>query len=292
MNSNMLSSDDRGFALISALVMAIIIGGILISMQMLVRNLANESSALSDEAELRAYLTAGLNRVIYAYVTADDPLRAPLVPDGRGVSWQFQRKHLILRAQAESGKWDLNSGDRSHIAALLRDLTDDQGSLSRMMDQIDRARSTGNRLTSVATILTPLERMTERRKLIEDHFTVATDQAGIDPLTAPAETLNAMTELPDSLRQALLRARTDQRGLPNDMSGSFTRLFVGEKPVYTFYAETADGFRRAGAMEAVVSFSEQGDISIFSWVRTGVWPVAATDISHPERQTSVALSPP
>jgi hypothetical protein len=60
----------------------------------------DQSSEVSNEAELRAYLTAGLNRMIYAYVTADDPLRTALVPDGRAVSWQFQRRHLTLRVQA------------------------------------------------------------------------------------------------------------------------------------------------------------------------------------------------
>src|SRR6266702_355248 len=108
MHRKLLPSDDLGFALISALVMAIIIGGLLISVQMLVRNIAVQSSDVSDEAELRASLTAGLNRMIYAFATADDPLRAALVPDGRAVFWQFQHRGLTLRAQAESGKWDLN----------------------------------------------------------------------------------------------------------------------------------------------------------------------------------------
>jgi len=292
MHRKLLPSDDLGFALISALVMAIIIGGLLISVQMLVRNIAVQSSDVSDEAELRASLTAGLNRMIYAFATADDPLRAALVPDGRAVFWQFQHRGLTLRAQAESGKWDLNSGDRDQIASLLRRLADDPGLQSRAMGIIDNARSRRVRLESVATVLTPLERMTERRKLFEDHFTVATDQIGIDPLAASPETLDAITELSESMRQELLRARSAGRGYPDDISSSVTRLFVGEKPVYTFRAETAEGFRRAGAMEAVVGFSEQGSISIFSWARTGMSSEPANDIPQHGRPTSAALSPP
>lgn len=293
MQRKLLSSDDLGFALISALVMAIIIGGLLISVQMLVRDIAIQSSDVTDEAELRATLAAGVNRMIYAYVTADDPLRATLVPDGRAISWQFQNRSLTLRAQAESGKWDLNSGNRDQIASLLRRLSDNQGLQSRVMGIIDNARSRRFRLESVATVLTPLERMTERRKLFEDHFTVATDQVGIDPLTAAAETLDAIPELSESMRQELLRARSAGRGVPDSVSGSVTRLFVGEKPVYSFRAETADGFRRAGAMVAVVGFSEQGSISIFSWARTGMSSSEpANDIPQHERPTSAALSPP
>lgn len=285
-------SDDLGFALISALVMAIIIGGLLISLQMLVRDISIQSSGVSDEAELRATLTAGLNRMIYAYVTADDPLRTALVPDGRAVSWQFQQRGLTLRAQAESGKWDLNSGDRDQIVSLLRRLSDDQGFQSRVMGIIDNARSRRFRLESVAAVLTPLERMTERHKLFEGHFTVATDQVGIDPLVASPKTLEAITELPESMRQELLRARTTRTGIPDGIPNSITRLFVAEKPIYTFRAETAVGFRRAGSMEALVGFSDQGRFSIFSWTRTGVSSDPPSDLPPHGHPTSAALSPP
>ena len=265
-----VSLDERGFALISALVLAIVIGGVLISVQMLTRNIAEQSSDIADEAELRAGLTAGLNRMIYSYAATNDPLRVTLVPDGRPVRWQFDSKKLTLRVQAESGKWDLNSGDRDHIAALLGNLVDDQSVRLRVMAQIDDARSRRTPILSVSSVLTPLERMTEQHKVFEDHFTVATDQVGVDPLTAPEETLLAIKELSDTLRRDLLRARAEGRGLPDSIGNSFGRLFVGEKSIYAFRAETAEGFRRNGAMQAVVSFSDQGAISIFSWTRTGM----------------------
>ena len=57
----------------------------LISIQTLVRNIADEFSALSEDAELRVFLAAGRNQMIYACVTPDDPLWAPILPDAKVV---------------------------------------------------------------------------------------------------------------------------------------------------------------------------------------------------------------
>lgn len=263
-------SSDRGFALISALIMAIIIGGLLIVLQMTIRTLAEETSSSSDEAELRVSLAAGLNRMIYAYVIPDDQMRELLVPDGRAVPWEFERKMLILKVQAESGKWDLNSGDRTQIAALVGRLASDPAALSRIMERIDQARATHHRITSVVSVLTPLERMTEFRDLFEAHFTVATEQLGIDPLTAPIRALEAIVSLPESERTEILRARRGLREPPIVQSAQAKRHFVGEKPTYTLHVQAAEGFRRTGAMRAVVGFSEEGGFSIFSWERSGL----------------------
>jgi hypothetical protein len=286
----MRSRDDRGFALVTALVMAIIIAGLLLSLQILTRDMATQSVGLIDDAELRSDLAAGLNRAIYAYATRGDPMRTFLVADGRPVAWTFREKKLVLSVASESGKWDLNSGDRNEIAGLLTHLQGDPIIRARILGELDRARSERRRLVSVLEVLPPLQRMTTFRATFERHFTVATDQVGIDVMMAPLDTIDALAGLSDFDRQDLLQARSEGRPMPTTIAASSARIFAGEKPIYTFRAATAEGYRRAGALEALVSFGDQGEISIFSWTQTGV---ATSDVPTPhEGLTSAALSLP
>jgi hypothetical protein len=262
---------ERGFALPSVLVIAIVISLLAITLTTLAQLLATDSSAFSSAIDGRAVTEAGLNRIILAYARRGDLLREQLLPDGRPVSWEFRGKSLQLRAQAESGKLDLNAADRVHIAALLDRLIDDPEMRSQVLTQIDTARQLGARITSVAAVLSPFDRMTTKLDLLKNYFTVMTDQRGIDPMTAPPLLIATIPGLSDSLKTLILDARAARRPLPlAEVPAPVAQGFAGERPIYTFHAQTSAGSDRAIAMGAVVGFSEQSGTSIYAWAPEGV----------------------
>lgn len=108
---------ERGFALPSVLLIAILISLLSVTLMTLARVLANDGSALASGIGARAATEAGLNRIILAFSRPGDPLRESLVPDSRPVAWEFHGGTLLLRAQAESGKLDLNAADRAYAAS-------------------------------------------------------------------------------------------------------------------------------------------------------------------------------
>src|SRR6266567_2769070 len=101
--------DERGFALVSVIVIALLISLITSALVILSRGFANDSSIFKSSIDGRAAAEAGLNRIILAFSRSGDPIRELLVPDSRPVDWEFHGKTLLLRAQAESGKLDLNA---------------------------------------------------------------------------------------------------------------------------------------------------------------------------------------
>ena len=266
-------SSDRGFVLISALLLGLVLGSILLGLQLAVRHFSTTEAEHQDSVELDASLGAALNRMIFAYLTPNDPLRSSLVPDGTRVPWHFAGKTLTLSVFAESGKWDLNAGDRRHIAMLLSRLFPDQTDYA--MNVIDAARSARRTINSVSSALTPWDRMTEMRERFARHFTVATDQNGIDPMTADQDTLLSMPSLTQEQVDSIISKRGSRETFENLLASRSNQLFVTERPVYTFRAETTGGFRQFGAMEAIVSFSERGTYSVFSWERVGMLPATS-----------------
>jgi hypothetical protein len=261
---------EGGFALVSVVVVAMVIAALAVGLTALVRSAATESAVLRADAEARAGTEAGLNRIILAYARSGDPLRAALAPDGRPIAWEFAGRRLTLRAQAESGKLDLNAADRDHIGAVASRLFAEPEARARVLARIDAARIARERIAAVAAVLTPLDRMTARRDDAEAHFTVMTDQRGVDPATAPLLVLETMPFLSDEARGAIVAARRAGTPIGLDNLGAAARQFVPERPIYTFRAETAAGFDRAGALQAVVSFSERGGFLIHAWALAGI----------------------
>src|SRR4051812_34206700 len=146
-------SDESGFALVSVVVICALIAGLAIGLTTLVRRLATESSAVTLDAEARAGVEAGLNRIVMAYLRPGDPLRAALTPDSRSVAWPFAGKMLILQAQAESGKLDLNGGDLEHIGAAAARLIEDPVARAEFLARLNAARSSRTTISTVAELL-------------------------------------------------------------------------------------------------------------------------------------------
>jgi type II secretory pathway component PulK len=263
-------TDDRGFALVSVLVVAASIALLALGLMGLVRELATATASLRDEAENKAALEAGLNRIILAFTRTDDPLRAQLIPDGRPVSWASDGKELTLRVQAESGKLDLNAADREHIAAVVHRFLEEVDARAQFLARLDAMRAAGKPIVAVAQMLSPFDRMTDARDRAESYFTVLTNQRGVDPATAPTVVLDTMPRISDATRRAILAARAERQH-PSALAipSAEMRLFVSEKPVYTFKAETGPGFLRAGAMRAVVGFSSRNEMAIYAWGPAG-----------------------
>ena len=245
---------------------ATIVAGLAVALLLLAQRTAQQGNDVVLEVENRAAGEAGLNRIILAYARPGDALREQLVGDGRPVEWELAGKKLVLSAQAESGKLDLNAGPRDHIGALAQRLLGEPDAIARFLAQLDEARSQGRSITSVLMLLSPFDRMTARRDLIEAHFTVLTGQRGFDPATAPMAVIETAPGLPDEAKQDILDARA--AGLAfNAGSIAFVpaQTFVSEKPVYTFRAETSSGFERPAAMAAQVGFPDQGRFFVYAW---------------------------
>ena len=262
---------QHGFALPSVLMIAILISLFALTLTTLARVLASDGATLSSEVHGRAATEAGLNRIILAFSHRGDFLRESLVPDGRPVAWEFHGGALRLRAQAESGKLDINAADRTHIVALLGRVLEDANLQAQSIARIDNARRSGVRMTAVADLLSPFDRMTTKLDLLNRYFTVMTNQRGFDPVTAPSLVIESIPELPDETKRSILDARIAQRPLPlADIPAPVAQRFAAERPLYTFYAEKAGGPGRATAMSALVGFSEQTGLSVYSWAPASV----------------------
>ena len=262
-----LAANDRGFALVAVVFVATIVAGLAVALLLLAQHTAQQGNDVVLEVENRAAGEAGLNRIILAYARPGDSLREQLVGDGRPVEWELAGKKLVLRAQAESGKLDLNAGPRDHIAALTQRLLPEPDALSRFLARLDEARSQGRLITSVLTLLSPFDRMTARRDVMEAHFTVLTGQRGFDPRTAPQAVIETAPGLPDEVKQDILDARgaAGQAFDAGRIAFVPAQTFVSEKPVYTFRVEMASGFERAAAMAAQVGFSDRGRFFVYAW---------------------------
>ena len=264
--SSQPTTDDRGFALVAVLYVATIVAGIAVGLLALAQQAAQEGEAVTTQVENRAAAEAGLNRIILAYARPGNSLREQLVGDGRPVAWDFAGKRVLLRVQAESGKLDLNAGNRDHIGALVQRLMPQPEAQARFLSGLDEARSQGQLIASVATLLSPIDRMTARRDFIEAHFTVLTGQRGFDPRTAPEAVIETAPGLPSEAKQQIIDGRaTGQTINPNGITFAPAQMFVSEKPVYTLRAETSTGFERPMAMAAQVGFSDQRRFYLYSW---------------------------
>jgi hypothetical protein len=269
-----LPANDRGFALVAVIFVATIVAGLVVALLLLAQRTAQQGNDVVLEVENRAAGEAGVNRIILAYARPGDALREQLVGDGRPVEWEFADKRLVLRAQAESGKLDLNAGPRDHIGALAQRLLGEPEALARFLSRLDEARSQGRSITSVLMLLSPFDRMTARRDLMEAHFTVLTGQRGFDPTTAAAAVIETAPGLPEQAKQDIRDARAAGQAF-NAGSIAFVpaQTFVSEKPVYTFRAETAAGFERPSAMAAQVGFSDRGRFFVYAWAAASPKPV-------------------
>jgi hypothetical protein len=264
-------SDDRGFALVSVLFIAILIALLASTMLVMVRVLANDSNMFVSEITARYATEAGLNRAILAFSRSGDPLRELMIPDGRPVRWDFHGRSVVLRAQAESGKLDLNAGEKGHITELLGRLIDDPRVRQSVLANIDEARSRGARITSIAAAVPVPDRLFWSLDALAANFTVFTNQLGFDPMTAPTLVLETMPGLTEEARRLITNARERDQPLPlGRIPGSVARGFAAERPIYTFHVETSTGFVRAYAMLAIAGFDDQGDVSIYAWSQTSL----------------------
>lgn len=268
-------SAEDGFALVSVVMLAALIAALVIGILGSTRRIAYETDRAAAVVETHALGEAGLNRIIAAYLNRGDPMRGPLRPDGRPVSWEFAGHELILSVQAESGKIDVNAGDRTHIEAVLSGLLA-APSAAGFLRRLDEARANHARVHSVASLLSPFERMMSTRDDLERHFTVMTEQRGIDPATAPILTLQALPHLSVEQRARLVAAREQADADAFELPPAARQMFSTERPIYTLRAE-ARSLKRAGAMRAVVGFDEKGNISVYSW------GVAAASRPAPQR---------
>lgn len=272
---------DQGFAILSVLIVTALIATFAIGLLAWLRTITNEEAKINADAPMRAVLEAALNRMIVAYGSRNDPLRTLLVPDGRAVRWVFDGRAIILRTEAESGKIDLNAGDRAHIVALASRVIKDANALRRFIEGVDAARQNRQRIHSPAALLSTLDRMTSRRDEIESCFTIATDQRGINPNTAPRIVLETLPQMVPEAVDTVLRGRMAGQPIPFDVVADVARqMFVPERPIYTFRAQTAESKGRVGALRAVVSFPEQGAPVIHAWSSVGTVPNEVSAIEY------------
>lgn len=263
--------NDEGYALLAVLVLGMLIGAVSLAISSASIRLATRSAELTDEVEVHHVLEGALNRMIAAYAGQGDPLRAAIASDGRPVNWQFDQHTVVVRVNAESGKWDVNAGDLGQIQNLITSLCGENADCLQIGTRIAERRRTGIKIESLLEVLAPFDRMSSRRDLIESHFTTLTDQNGIDYRTAPLDTLDAIANFPRDLREDIADARREMRSVRvRDAEPVPDVPFVEEKSIYTLHAATGPGFRHQAAMTAAVMFSERRQAYVLSWRRTGV----------------------
>lgn len=252
------AESDSGFILISALILGLITAGLLIGLQTMTRATSSIAVHAREAADSKLALESGLARMLAAFEQSDDPLRSRLVADSRPVEWDFADRRIVLRAQAESGKWDLNSGDAEQINKLIQAIASREEGADGILARFQDARRAGRKLGSIQSVLAPHQRMLEISDRLGRYLTVATNQKGIDPDTAPTELLASLADLPSSSARLEIAERL------ND--GFFNHFFVAERPIYSFEVELVNG-QTLGAMRALVSFPERRSPQIHEWRR-------------------------
>jgi len=183
---------------------------------------------------------------------------------------------LALSVQAESGKIDVNAGDRTHIFNVLQRVIDDGQLRSTILSRIDETRSNGTKILSIGEILPPFERMTLLRDMLEAYFTVYTNQTGIDFSTARQLVIETIPGLSSQLAAELARRRATDGRLPiGNLPSEIARRFVPQRPIYTFRAETQSGFTKAAVMRAIVLYSEHNKPIVLARGVVGGQPASA-----------------
>lgn len=264
-----LFNNDEGYALVAVLVFSVLISALALAVMSGSLSLSDEARLLRQETGLEALLEAGVNRGIAAYARPDDDLRSNLFPDGRPVSWKFGAHTLTLSAEAESGKWDLNAGALRQIRELLKHLVGEPAVRSEIESKLAKMRGDGP-IKSVASILSPYDRMTSRLDLFERHFTVMTNQRDIDIRTAPSLSVQAYVGLPDQWKRTFTESGTQRQQIDlATLPASVSEGFSQERPLYTFRASTDSSFGRTATLSALVQFGEGGRIHVFTWRMSG-----------------------
>lgn len=264
-------ANEDGFAVISVLILGIAVSLVILALTNGARNVANTGSLFAAEVETRAALEGGLSRAILAYARRSDGLREQIYPDGRWAVWQIQGKSILLSAQAESGKLDVNSGDRVHLSTLAGRLLDHSLSREHFFEVIERTRRDRVRIASVAVLLAPADRVTKLLDDVKQHLTIFTHQTGFDPTTASDLVIETIPGIGDGGRQAIMEARARRRRVAlAAMPAELVKRFSAERPIYSFRAQVANGFGRAAAMVATVEFSVRGTYTIYEWTPASV----------------------
>jgi hypothetical protein len=263
------SSDDQGFILLSAVMIAAVLATIALGILATTRRLANDGARIVSDIELRAACESGLSRMIAIFSNTSDPLRKQLWPDGRAVSWRFEDTELTLRVQAESGKLDLNTGDRDHIAAVLNSAFK-PAVAAAIMTKVDATRTNHSRIESVAAVLTPIDRMNRTRDALERLFTVMTAQRGVDPWSAPELILHTIPNISEDALQRIIDAKRGDQILPaGEFAEGIRSYFAAQRPIYTFRTEARSRQGRVGAMQALAGFDDRQRFHIYSWEIAG-----------------------
>lgn len=256
--------DESGYALIAAIGLCLTISLLAVVLMGYARTTSSTASIYADGIDSRLAAEAGLTRIVAAYASRGDELRQALSPDGAAVIWKYHDRTLNLSVEAESGKLDVNAGNLQHIENLVSRVITDSQVRHRVVSAIAAARSQKREILSVSELLSPFQRLTAMRDLLEAYLTVYTRQIGVDLYTAPRAVIEAIPGISAQGAADVLAARgagTTGPGIPPELR----RYFVPQRPTYALRSETGPEFKIGTAMRAVVHFAAGKEPLVLEW---------------------------
>lgn len=190
--SQRLLSDDRGFVLVLALVIAGVVSTIALLAVASVRLSLDTRRTASDFAVMRAAADGALARAHRALVNQGDAMRQDLL-SGKTVEYELGSMEIELAVVDERHKADLNTADTILLSQALGALLPAGHSAEGMLMQ---ARTGRKVIASPDELLPPCARVGDAASKLRHAFTVWTNGTDVFPTAA---TVNGQTNRPSAL---------------------------------------------------------------------------------------------
>jgi hypothetical protein len=232
------SKEDReGFALVTVLIAFALLSSTATAITIGTRNAARTANSELQALTARHLADAGLHRLIASIEDPSDPLVQEIRSTAQPVRWMFSGGTVMLSMVPESGKIDVNAGDRDLLRNALRIAIQDGQRAEEIFREVLQARERKQAYMSPLAILSAHEQLLPVASRIASTFTVMTRRRGINPGSAPEDVLRSFPTITEP-QLTILRAvqRGDASIEATRQLGSYANLFEPELPIYTLIA--------------------------------------------------------
>lgn len=258
---------ERGFVLVSVLLVLGAIASLLVMLQS-----TSRSIAVGIEAEIRMrqgqhLADAGLVRIMAALENPSEGMFTRLREGRESVLWEFDGTDIALSLASESGKIDLNAGDPDLIGKAAGQVTDDRARAQEIYQYVLDRRAKRIAFSNPLEILSPRERLSPLAGTVREMFTVLTRARGIDPLRASDAVLKAIPGITQRDLKLIEESRREL-SLYRHMQpiSHLMAAFSPERPIYTLRAAVIGPKGRRIIREAVVLLQhEESPIMVIAW---------------------------
>lgn len=258
----------RGFALPVVLLVLAAMSAMALRMVEESRGGIAVARARLGEAVARNAADAGYEMFLTRYAEAQDGT-APAFDTRFGVA------RIAVRAEAESGKVDINIGAPELIESVLRAAGAEDARAREIAGGIALVRGDGGVFHAVDELMRVPGMDFELLARVRPYVTVYFAAPGVDPRSASREVLMAMPGVSEATADRIIAARDGEGTLDREERVALRAFRSRGRPVFTVLstATLADG--SSYTREAVVDLSDPGAPLILDWGRANAAPAGA-----------------